>query len=81
MIFLASLAAWREIILAPALARNKDLQPVLYATPEKSAEERRRRSAAVSRKLRLLRAHHLIRKVSGSIAIRSHPRVDRSLPP
>lgn len=46
--------------------RNPDLQPLLYATTAKSAEERRRRSAAISRKLRLLRAHHLIRKVSGS---------------
>jgi hypothetical protein len=46
--------------------RNKDLQPLLYPTAAKSAEERRRRSSAVSRKLRLLRAHHLIRKVPAS---------------
>jgi hypothetical protein len=46
--------------------RNKDLSPLLYATTAKSAEERRRRSSAISRKLRLLRAHHLIRKVPGS---------------
>ncbi len=46
--------------------RNKDLQPLLYAAPAKSKEERRRRSSAISRKLRLLRAHHLIRKVSGT---------------
>lgn len=46
--------------------RNKDLQPLLYATTAKSDQERRRRSGAISRKLRLLRAHHLIRKVPGA---------------
>jgi hypothetical protein len=46
--------------------RNKDLQPLLYATPAKSVQERKLRSAAVGRRLRLLRAHHLIRKVPGS---------------
>jgi hypothetical protein len=46
--------------------RNKDLQPLLYATAAKSVEERRRRSSAISRTLRLLRAHHVIRKVPGS---------------
>lgn len=46
--------------------RNKDLQPLLYATAAKSDEERRKQSSAISRKLRLLRAHHLIRKVPGS---------------
>lgn len=43
--------------------RNKDLQPLLYPMPAKSRLEHRRRSSAVSRKLCLLRAHHLIRKV------------------
>jgi hypothetical protein len=46
--------------------RNKDLQPLLYTTVAKSTQEHRRRSSAISRKLRLLRAHHLIRKVPGS---------------
>lgn len=46
--------------------RNKDLQPLLYTTVAKSEQESRRRSAAISRKLRLLRAHHLIRKVPGT---------------
>ena len=46
--------------------RNKDLQPLLYTTPAGSAAERRRRSSAISRRLRLLRAHHLIRKVPRS---------------
>jgi hypothetical protein len=36
---------------------------LLYETEAGSSEERRRRSAAISRKLRMLRAHHLIRKV------------------
>jgi hypothetical protein len=44
--------------------RNRDLQEILYAGPAKDKPERRRRSAAVSRKLRLLRAHGLIRKIS-----------------
>lgn len=42
--------------------RNKDLQSLLYATPPPTAVEQRRRSAAISRKLRMLRAHGLIRK-------------------
>jgi hypothetical protein len=46
--------------------RNKDLQPLLYAPAAKSDQESRQRSSAISRKLRLLRAHHLIRKVPGS---------------
>jgi hypothetical protein len=48
--------------------RNRDLQRLLYAgsgpdAPPLAPKERRRRSAAVSRKLRLLRAHGLIQKV------------------
>ena len=46
--------------------RNRDLQGLLYGTKEVSTAEKRRRSAAISRKLRLLRAHHLIRKVPSS---------------
>ena len=46
--------------------RNRDLQQVLYAHSPKDQAERRRRSAAVSRKLRLLRAHGLIGKISGT---------------
>jgi hypothetical protein len=44
--------------------RNRDLQKLLYATEAGSSREGRRRSAAVSRKLRLLRSHGLIQKVS-----------------
>jgi hypothetical protein len=42
--------------------RNRDLQALLYATPPKTKQEQRKRSPAISRKLRLLRAHGLIRK-------------------
>lgn len=42
--------------------RNKDLQCLLYSAAPKSQAEQRRRSAATSRKLRMLRAHGLIRK-------------------
>jgi len=43
--------------------RNRDLQKLLYTQPTEDAIEVRRRSAAVSRKLRLLRAHGLIHKI------------------
>ena len=43
--------------------RNRDLRPLLYGTAEASAQELRRQGSAVTRKLRLLRAHGLIRKV------------------
>jgi len=43
--------------------RNRDIQRVLYPPPTTQEKESRRRSAAVSRRLRLLRAHRLIRKV------------------
>jgi hypothetical protein len=43
--------------------RNRDLQKLLYTAEAQLPAERRRRSAAISRKLRLLRAHGLIQKV------------------
>lgn len=43
--------------------RNRDLRALLYSTEAKDPKETRRRAAAVTRKLRLLRAHGLIRKV------------------
>jgi hypothetical protein len=43
--------------------RNRDLQKLLYATEPTTKVEQRRRSAAISRKLRLLRAHSLLRKL------------------
>lgn len=43
--------------------RNGDLQRLLLSQPATSDEEKRRRSAWVSRQIRLLRAHGLIQKV------------------
>jgi len=43
--------------------RNRDLVGLLYASKASDAQERRKRSAAVTRRLRLLRAHGLIHKV------------------
>ena len=43
--------------------RNRDLQKLLYTAEAQLPAEHRRRSAAISRKLRLLRAHGLIQKV------------------
>lgn len=43
--------------------RNRDLQGLLYESPARDKREKRRRSGAVTRKLRLLRAHGLVRKV------------------
>jgi hypothetical protein len=46
--------------------RNRDLRGIFFPCAAKSPEEARRRSGWVSRKLRLLRAHGLITKVTGS---------------
>jgi hypothetical protein len=46
--------------------RNRDLQGLFFRQPAPTPREARRRSAWVSRKLRLLRAHGLIRKVTGT---------------
>jgi len=43
--------------------RNRDLRGLLYQAPAATAAEERRRSAAVTRQLRLLRAHGLLHKV------------------
>jgi len=43
--------------------RNRDLRRLLYGPVEVPAPERRRQSAAVTRQLRLLRAHKLLHKV------------------
>ena len=52
---------------ATAGLRNRDLRPLLYpATKTRTQDEERRLSAKVSRQLRLLRAHGLIRKVQKS---------------
>ena len=44
--------------------RNRDLQALLFAAVPVTKAEARRRSAAISRKLRLLRAHGIIQKLS-----------------
>jgi hypothetical protein len=46
--------------------RNRDLRRLLYASAAATAAEERRRSAAVTRQVRLLRAHGLIQKVPKS---------------
>jgi len=46
--------------------RNRDLQRLCFAQPPTTSAEARRRSAWASRKLRLLRAHGLIYKVTGT---------------
>lgn len=43
--------------------RNRDLRPLLFGTASTDPQLVRRQSAAVTRKLRLLRAHGLIKKV------------------
>ena len=43
--------------------RNRDLQALLFSAPAGSEKEKRRRSAAISRKIRILRAHGLLQKV------------------
>ena len=43
--------------------RNRDLQGILFVQAPGSTQDKRRRSAWVSRQIRLLRAHGLIRKV------------------
>ena len=44
--------------------RNRDLVGVLYSTPPTDPAEQRKRSARVTRLIRLLRAHGLLQKVS-----------------
>lgn len=46
--------------------RNRDLQRLFFLKPTSCPKERRRRSAWVTRRLRLLRAHGLIRKIAGT---------------
>jgi hypothetical protein len=43
--------------------RNRDLRRLLFGKPSNDAAEQRRQSGAITRKLRLLRAHGLIHKV------------------
>ena len=43
--------------------RNRDLAAKLFAAPSTDEKDKRRRSGQITRKLRMLRAHGLIRKV------------------
>ena len=43
--------------------RNRDLQALLFQSPAADEADRRRRSGQVTRKLRMLRAHGLVKKV------------------
>jgi hypothetical protein len=45
--------------------RNRDLLALLYP-PASSASDKKRQSAAITRQLALLRAHDLLKKVSGT---------------
>jgi len=62
--------AWLEAVNRGEFAlngfRNRDLQRLFFPQPSSCPKEQRRRSAKVNRKLRLLRAHGLIRKVAGA---------------
>ena len=68
--------------------RNRDLQTLLYKPGPVTVAEKKRRSAAVGRKLRLLRAHGIIQKVpkthryqvtpAGRIALTAILTVDRA---
>jgi len=46
--------------------RNRDLQSILFEKPLRTSKQRRRRRAAVTRQIRMLRAHGLIRKMPRS---------------
>ena len=54
--------------------RNRDLLAHLFPTPACDEDESRRRSARISRQIRLLRAHGLIRKVPSSYRYQLSPR-------
>ena len=53
--------------------RNRDLVAALYHTETDDVKERRRRSAQVTRQLRLLRAHGLLEKIEGTHRYRLSP--------
>ena len=46
--------------------RNRDLRPLLFSVTPSEALPKRRQSAAVTRKIRLLRAHGLVQKITGT---------------
>jgi hypothetical protein len=46
--------------------RNRDLQNLLFSTPPSSEKEKHQRSSRISRLIRLLRAHHLLKRLPHS---------------
>jgi hypothetical protein len=54
--------------------RNRDLATLIYPKPASSQEEKRRRSARVSRTIARLRGHALVAKVKGSHLYRITPK-------
>lgn len=46
--------------------RNRDLRSLLFETAANSGEEAKRQSAKITRQLRMLRAHNLIQKITGT---------------
>jgi hypothetical protein len=44
--------------------RNRDLRPLLFGTQEVASAELKRQGARITRQIRMLRAHRLIRKIS-----------------
>ena len=59
--------------------RNRDLQQILFDGEATSPKQQRRRSAAISRKLRMLRAHGLIRKVPHTHQYEVNPKATTTL--
>lgn len=67
--FRADRALWETVCRGEFMLngfRNRDLQKFFITEATQDLREARRRSAWVSRKLRLLRAHGILRKVSGT---------------
>jgi hypothetical protein len=54
--------------------RNRDLQSILFAGAANDEREKKRRSATMSRQIRMLRAHHLIHKIGKSHRYRLNDR-------
>jgi hypothetical protein len=59
--------------------RNRHLRPILYPGPTPDAEQSRKQSAAITRKLRLLRAHGLIQKVTHTHRYQLSPKGRQSI--
>ena len=60
--------------------RNRDLRTLLYPDPPTTPAERRRQTARVSRLIRLLRAHGLVRRVSRTYRYTLTPSAHQLIP-